>query len=119
MLQVREAKQLAPTQKAKAEKQNKNNNLPSECLEDDVWSNNVVSLMLLWASCHCNPWSINDKETAYALSLICPLYYTPETIAEMSLDDPGCPAVQIVSLVQVQHMSMTYHSYIVDEPALH
>jgi hypothetical protein len=101
MLQVQEAKQLAPTQKAKAEKQNKNDNLLSKCLEDDIWSNNVVSSMLLWASCHCNPWSINDKETAYALSLICLLYYTSETITEMSLDDLGCLAIQSVSLVQV------------------
>jgi hypothetical protein len=50
---------------------------------------------------------------------ICPLYYTPKTIAKMSLNDLGCPAVQIVSLVQVQHTSMTYHLYIVDEPALY
>jgi hypothetical protein len=85
----------------------------------DVWSNNVVSSMLLWALCHCNLWSINDKETAYALSMICPLYYTPKTIAKMSLDDLGCPAVQIVSLVQVQHIFITYHSYIIDELALH
>jgi hypothetical protein len=119
MLQVQEAKPLAPTQKAKLEKQNKNDNLPSECFEEDVWSINVVSSMLMWASCHRNPWSINDKGTAYALSLICPLYYTPETITEMLLNDLGCLAVQIVSLVQVQHMSMTYHSYIIDEPALH
>jgi len=36
MLQVQEAKQLILTQKAKAEKQNKNDNLPSKCLKDDM-----------------------------------------------------------------------------------
>ncbi len=118
MLHVQETKQLAPTQKAKVEKQNKNDHLPNECLEDDVWSNNVISSMLMWASCHHNPWSIDDKETAYALSLVCPLYYTPKTIAEMSLDNLGCPTVLIVS--QVQCTSITsHHSYVVDEPALH
>jgi hypothetical protein len=118
MLQVRQTKPLAPTQKVKVEKQNKNNRLPNECLEDDMWSTNVVSSMLIWASCHRNLWSINDGEMAYALSLICPLYYTPETIAEMSLNDLACPAVQIVS--RVQYMLITsHHSYIVDEPVLH
>jgi hypothetical protein len=118
MLQVRETKPLAPTQKVKVEKQNKNDRLPNECLEDNVWSTNMVSLMLMWASYHRNPWSIDDGEMAYALSLICPLYYTPETIAEMSLDDLACPTVQIVS--QVQYMPITsYHSYIIDEPVLH
>jgi hypothetical protein len=82
------------------EKQNKNDRLPNECLEDDMWSTNVVSLMLMWALCYRNLWSIGDREMAYALSLICPLYYTPETVAEMSLDDPACPTVQIVSQVQ-------------------
>jgi len=118
MIQVRETKLLTPTQKVKVEKQNKNNRLPNECLEDDVWSTNVVGSMLMWVSCHRNLWSIDDREMAYALSLICPLYYTPETITEMSLDDPACPAVQIVS--QVQCMPITsHHSYVVDEPALH
>ena len=118
MIQVQETKLLAPTQKVKVEKQNKNNRLPNECLKDDVWSTNVVGSMLMWASYHCNPWSIDDRETAYALSLICPLYYTPKTITEMSLDDLACPTVQIVS--QVQCMPITLHcSYVVDEPALH
>ena len=57
MLQVRETKPLAPTQKVKVEKQNKHDRLPNECLEDDVWSTNVVSSMLMWVSCHHNPWS--------------------------------------------------------------
>jgi hypothetical protein len=100
------------------EKQNKNDRLSNKCLEDDMWSTNVVSSMLMWALCHCDLWSIDNREMAYALSLICPLYYTPETIAKMSLNDLACPMVQVVS--QVQYMPITsYHSYIVDEPALY
>lgn len=108
MFHVRETKLLVPSQKVKVEKQNKNDRLPNECLEDDVWSTNVVGSMLMWASCHRNPWSIDDRETAYALSLICPVYYTPEIVAEMSLDDPACPAVQIVSWVQCMPITSRY-----------
>jgi len=89
------AKQSAPKAKVSV-RQNRNDDLPSECHEDDIWSTKVVSSMLMWASCHYSPWSIDDKETAYALSMICPVFYSPKIIAEMSLDDPGCPAVRIV-----------------------
>lgn len=94
LVQVKETK----GGKAKAPpKKNRNISLPDECHENDVWSTHVVGSMLMWASCHCNPWSIDDKETAHALGIICPVYYTPETVAALSLDDPDCAAVQIVS----------------------
>jgi|SRR6267142_125258 len=107
--------------KAPQPRQNRNDHLPDECHDDDTWSSNVVRLMLLWASCHRNPWSINDRETAHALAIICAEFYAPEIVTMMSLDDLDCPAIQIVSLFFILFTNIAHAEWciIVDESALH
>jgi len=92
---VEQAKQLALKAKVPL-KQYRNKKLPNKCLKNGTWSNEVIGSMLMWASSHYNPWSIDDKETAHALRIICSKFYSVNTVAKMSLNDPGCPAVLVV-----------------------